>query len=59
MHLAYLDRHHDQLNNHKFLHNQMQQQMLMDIHHSMHELKYDIFLEIKTKFYYTFWSSIF
>jgi len=40
MYLAYLDQHHDQLNNHIFLYNQMQQQMLMDIHHNKHELKY-------------------
>jgi hypothetical protein len=40
MYLAYLDQHHYQLNNYKFLCNQMQQQMLMDIHHNKHELKY-------------------
>jgi len=49
MYLAYLDQHHDQLNNHKFLYNQMQQQMLMDIHHNKHELKYYIFYNKKKK----------
>lgn len=39
MYLAYLDQHHVQLNNHIFLNDQMQQQMLMDIHHNMHDLE--------------------
>jgi hypothetical protein len=45
MYLAYLDQHPDQLNNHRFLYNRMPQQMLMDIHHNKHELKYLFRLE--------------